>query len=207
MTAAPEVKAAVHDYRARGFWCVPIDSGSKGITRDEWQNLRIVDAEVDNYWNPETIVEIRSTGAQTVVAPSTHPSGDRYTWHSRNNPAEVDGAELADFVARVASCALLAKKWPSAGTRHDAANALAGLLVKRWPVQDVEQFMRALMDAVGHHRADYIGAVKDAKAKLNQGRNVTGGPRLAELEGRSMSAQVRQFIRECVARRQIGDSR
>ncbi len=31
--------------------------------------------------------------------------------------------------------------------------------------------------------------------------------RFAELEGRSMSSQVRQFIRECVARRQIGDSR
>src|SRR5215475_3888343 len=29
-----------------------------------------------------TIVELRATGGQTVVAPSRHPDGDHYLWHS-----------------------------------------------------------------------------------------------------------------------------
>jgi hypothetical protein len=76
------------------------------------------------------IVEIRSTGCQTVVAPSVHPSGERYEWAKGDlNPAQVDADTLRRSVARLAACSLLARHWPQ-GRRHDAALALAGALFR-----------------------------------------------------------------------------
>lgn len=40
-----------------------------------------------------TVVELRSTGCQTVVGPSIHPSGEKYT-RLEGKPAEVDANEL-----------------------------------------------------------------------------------------------------------------
>jgi hypothetical protein len=49
-----------------------------------------------------TLVELRSTGRQTVVAPSSHPEdGDRYTWHP-GEIREIVGERLEGFVKDVA---------------------------------------------------------------------------------------------------------
>ena len=59
-----------------------------------------------------TLVELRSTGHQTVVAPSIHPvDGDRYLWHP-GEICEIDGEVLAGFVLDVAVAALLALNRP-----------------------------------------------------------------------------------------------
>lgn len=47
------------------------------------------------------IVELRSTGAQTLVGPSVHPSGEEYD-HLDGVPPTVDGADLAARVAALA---------------------------------------------------------------------------------------------------------
>jgi putative DNA primase/helicase len=49
------------------------------------------------------IVELRSTGLQTVVPPSTHESGEPITWETEGaEPAEVDPGVLAEIVKRLA---------------------------------------------------------------------------------------------------------
>ncbi|MCZ6836985.1 MAG: bifunctional DNA primase/polymerase [Planctomycetota bacterium] len=49
-----------------------------------------------------TIVEIRSTGCQTVFPPSTHPSGEAIEWvDSDVEPTEVDAGFLIDAVERL----------------------------------------------------------------------------------------------------------
>jgi Bifunctional DNA primase/polymerase, N-terminal len=59
-----------------------------------------------------TLVELRCTGHQTVVAPSIHPvDGDRYLWHP-GEICEIDGEVLAGFVLDVAVAALLALNRP-----------------------------------------------------------------------------------------------
>jgi len=59
-----------------------------------------------------TLVELRSTGHQTVVAPSIHPvDGDRYMWH-QGEICEIDGEVLAGLVLDVAVAALLALNRP-----------------------------------------------------------------------------------------------
>jgi hypothetical protein len=58
------------------------------------------------------LVELRSTGHQTVVAPSIHPvDGDRYMWH-QGEICEIDGEVLAGLVLDVAIAALLALNRP-----------------------------------------------------------------------------------------------
>ena len=44
------------------------------------------------------LVELRSTGRQTLVEPSTHPDGDGYVWHSESGlkMAEVPASELRE---------------------------------------------------------------------------------------------------------------
>jgi hypothetical protein len=51
------------------------------------------------------IVELRSTGAQTVVGPSIHPSGESYD-PVEGEPAAIDHAELAAAVAALAEAVL-----------------------------------------------------------------------------------------------------
>jgi hypothetical protein len=50
----------------------------------------------------ESIVELRSTGAQTLVGPSVHPSGETYD-PLDGEPAQVDAAHLAACVAALAA--------------------------------------------------------------------------------------------------------
>ena len=57
-----------------------------------------------------SIVEIRSTGGQTLVGPSVHPSGEPYE-HLDGVPPQVDGAELAAQVAALAA-AVVARRHP-----------------------------------------------------------------------------------------------
>lgn len=54
------------------------------------------------------LVELRSTGQQTVVPPSIHTSGEPIRWECEGEPAAVSGEELRSAVARLAACVLLA---------------------------------------------------------------------------------------------------
>lgn len=57
------------------------------------------------------IVELRSTGAQTVVGPSLHPSGERYT-ELDGDPAGVDAADLQAAVERLKQAVMLERHGP-----------------------------------------------------------------------------------------------
>src|SRR5262249_46448314 len=93
------------------------------------------------------IVELRSTGGQTVVAPSVHPSGDSYIWHGELKPTKIDVAALRKAVSRVAACALITRYWPN-GARHDATLALAGTLFRNgWTRAEVDGFILAAASA------------------------------------------------------------
>ncbi len=156
---------AARAYTAHGYRCVPIPLRRKGPIIEEWQNLRLdeadlpqhfgrrgniglllgepsgwlVDVDLDcpeaielapqflpptptitgrvsapnsHWWyivpgavtkkhhfpgTKEMIVEIRSTGTQTVVGPSVHPSGEAYEW-LEGEPAKVEHEVLAKAV-------------------------------------------------------------------------------------------------------------
>jgi putative DNA primase/helicase len=72
------------------------------------------------------LLELRSTGCQTIVAPSVHPDGERVVWHeSGSEPVKVSAGELAARVRELATATLIARHIPPVGGRHDYALALS----------------------------------------------------------------------------------
>jgi hypothetical protein len=89
-----------------------------------------------------TLVELRSTGHQTVVAPSIHPvDGDRYLWHP-GEICEMDGEVLAGLVLDVAVAALLALNRPL-GSREWFLVHASGYLNPRVGRERAEAILRA----------------------------------------------------------------
>ncbi len=76
------------------------------------------------------LLELRSSGAQTVFPPSVHVSGEPIEWEDEREPLEIEAQELEQLVALVAAATLLARAWPAAGSRHEASLALAGGLLR-----------------------------------------------------------------------------
>ena len=115
-----------------------------------------------------TLVELRSTGRQTAVAPSVHPDGDRYLWHS-GKICSIDGAELAQLVQDVAIATLLALHWPEGSRQHFALHA-AGYLGRHMEHERVEAIMEAAAAAVEDEEitSKRMRAVHDTLDKLNK---------------------------------------
>ncbi len=130
------------------------------------------------------IVELRSTGLQTVVEPSIHPSGERYIWQGELMPAHVDAGTLQRAVAQLAACSLIARHWPK-GRRHDAALALAGALFRNgWTRAGVELFTLSAAKTAGDEEIeDRKRAIADTEERIRVGERVTGLPTLSEFVG------------------------
>ncbi len=131
------------------------------------------------------LVELRSTGMQTVVPPSIHPSGERIEFERDGEPAEVMGEDLERSVSRVAAASLIARQWPKQGSRHQAALALAGGLLRAgWTVEETVAFVRAVVQAAGDEEVeDRVEAVISTSTRLEEGGDATGWPQLVELIG------------------------
>lgn len=156
-------------------------------------------------------IELRSTGAQTAIAPSTHPSGDTYRWEAdawggEAGPAVVNGRKLAVQVALMGLATQLIEVWPTQGGRHDAYLALAGGLLRYgegephpyWK-NNAGVLIRALADATldedgGEAReAEVIGTTV---RRISQGSNVAGFGKLAEMLGDAEVSQIRHLVAE-----------
>jgi hypothetical protein len=102
------------------------------------------------------LVELRSTGLQTLVAPSEHPSGNRYMWHSESGLeiAEIDAADLTRRVRQLATAPLIARHVPAIGGRHDFAMSVAGFLLRPGRLEDgtVLKIMQAAWHAAWSSR-------------------------------------------------------
>ena len=77
-----------------------------------------------------SLLEVRSTGQQTIVPPSVHPSGERVRWELDGKPAHVESALLVASVGRLAAATLFARHWSAEGQRHEATLALSGMLLR-----------------------------------------------------------------------------
>src|SRR3989454_7153550 len=146
-----------------------------------------------------TLVELRSTGAQTIFPGSVHEGGKAITWDEDGKPAAIDGATLRRAVAELAVACLLARHWPAKGHRHDAALAAAGLLVRGGlnEVRAAQIVYHAALAAGDDEAADRKQDVVTTVAKLAAGEPVTGRPTLAETlrgDGVKVVATVRRWL-------------
>jgi putative DNA primase/helicase len=150
----------------------------------------------------ETLLELRSTGGQTLVPPSTHPDGDEYVWNGSLDPTSIDGDDLVRRVHRLGAACLLTQHWPAPpepgkhGCRHDVANALAGMLVRGgWPDEHVEKFVSIVAEAAGDEEAKSRAKAALATAKkIEMGGKATGGPALVKLLGADVVEHVRDWL-------------
>jgi len=143
--------------------------------------------------NRQCLVELRcrksddTAGLQTVVPPSTHPSGERIEFEPGFDgaPANLDAEVLERAVARVGAASLLARHWPAEGARNEAFIALAGALARAgWSEDDAVSFHRALYRALWKRGADLHQAAAEVRStyqKHASGAQTTGLRRLSEL--------------------------
>ena len=142
------------------------------------------------------LVELRSTGTQTLFPPSVHPSGETILWNKNGNPAEVDADDLVENCGDLAAACLLVQRWPAEGSRQDTALALAGALLRAgWDVTSAEWFIDIVAEAAGDDEVDdRIRALVDTKSKIDEGSPVTGLPRLGELLGDETTRLVGKWL-------------
>jgi putative DNA primase/helicase len=171
-----------------------------------WLYLVTTPVETEKFSDPTALddekgmlVELRSTGAQTVFPGSVHESGEPIDWDEDGAQARGDGATLRRAVATLAGACLLARHWPAQGRRHEAALAAAGLLVRGGleATQAEHLVYQAALaagdDEAGARRRDVTTTV----AKVMAGEPVTGGPTLAELlrgDGTKVVAALRKWL-------------
>ena len=142
------------------------------------------------------LIELRSNRHQTLVPPSVHPSGEVLRWELQGAPARVSGDALQAAAARVAAISLLARHWPERGSRHEAALALAGLLLRAgWREEEAMRFVSTVAQIAGDE--EYRARAADVRAtaqRLTADRTATGRPRLAELVGKEVVDRTSEWL-------------
>jgi KaiC/GvpD/RAD55 family RecA-like ATPase len=128
------------------------------------------------------IVELRSTGRQTVFPPSIHPNGEKYQWVNNLEPVTLAPDDLKRRVSMLAAAVLLAWHWPSQGTRQEASMALAGTLLKHgFTIEETRTFLEAVCTAAQDEEVGMrLAQVKNTSQKSDK-EPITGIPKLKEL--------------------------
>jgi P4 family phage/plasmid primase-like protien len=124
-------------------------------------------------------------GLQTVVPPSTHPSGERIRFAATpGKPVQVDADSLSTATRQLAATALLARHWPAEGQRNEGFLALAGTFAQASLPQNL-----AVKVAQGIYNVLWGGAanvnqaereVEQTYSKHTNGQATTGYTRLTE---------------------------
>lgn len=146
--------------------------------------------------NGNCLVELRSTGQQTLIPPSIHPNGQRLRWEATGEPARVEPETLCNAVAKVAAGALLARHWSGEGQRHDMANAVAGMVLRAgWSVDETTLFVEAVAEAAGDEEfLERARGVVSTATQLEKGGAATGAPTLASIVGDDVVTRLRLFL-------------
>lgn len=139
----------------------------------------------------KTLLELRPDSShQTVFPPSCHPSGEVITWApNADHPFEVDADELRTAFYHLALATVACRHWPAEGSRHDAANAWSGGLLRAgWSVKEVETFIRAVATVAGDEDVD--GRVKVVEATDTRLKKSADDPKLKKPTGWTTLARI-----------------
>jgi hypothetical protein len=142
------------------------------------------------------ILELRSDKHMTVVPPSIHESGEQIEWECFEQVGELLVEDLEAAVDVVAAATLLARHWPSQGSRQDAALALSGGLCRAgWDVERIEKFVEAVSTAAGDEEAaKRVETVRRTHEKIEAGEEATGWPTLGKLIGDEVVQRVTTWL-------------
>jgi len=163
-----------------------------------WYRANPVPPQTERYKDTDgtTLIELRSTGGQTVVPPSVHPGGEPLIWEADGEPAAVSAEALDSAVRQIATAALIARHWPH-GSRHDTALALAGSLLRHgYTLEHAMHFIRAVCDVAGDEETHArLRDVADTAGRLTANKSATGIPTLNQLLGGTVMEKVVAWLR------------
>jgi hypothetical protein len=140
------------------------------------------------------LLELRSTGQQTVFPGSVHESGEPIDWTDEHSLAAVDPKEIVEKVRHLAAASLILKRW--SGARDDLATALIGALLRSgWSSADANAFIHAIADEAGDEelRQRLKGEALSRSLESRTG-HVPGWPRVAELLGKADADRLRSWL-------------
>jgi hypothetical protein len=144
------------------------------------------------------IIEVRSTGSQSVLPPSIHPDGDRFEINNDVPFKSLTRRELERKVNLIASASLLARNYPESGGRHDFIHAVTGsLLWEGWKPEPVREFMTAVLDAADpkeDDRAQRDRTVENTIEHFNRGNRIAGWRTLSQWMSGEHLKNVRTWL-------------
>ncbi len=137
------------------------------------------------------LVELRSTGAQTVFPGSIHETGEVIEWSNDGDPTLVNADALVHIVQRIAAGTALVPFWGE-GARHELSLALAGALLRAgWNATEAGDFIEGVAQTAGDKEAHKRRADVESTAQKLAARDlVVGLPKLSELLGDKTTVQA-----------------
>lgn len=141
------------------------------------------------------LLEVRSTGTQSLIPPSQHPSGDLYRNERHNRAAAtISPDELYLAAERTAAAALFARYWQ--GGRHVKSLALSGALLHAgWDGDDAIEFVECVAQAaLDDELEDRSRAAQDSVNRFSKGERTTGWPVLSSHFDESVIAQAHRWL-------------
>jgi hypothetical protein len=145
----------------------------------------------------QMLIEVRSTGAQTVIPPSIHPSGEPIEWEHDGTPLTMDLADYMRAVHMTAIATLFGRHWPS-GARHEFAGHLAGFLCRLGfsATETAKIVGTAAKAGKDEESADRERIARDTARKHEEGTRTTGAPKIIDAlpEGKALVAKVYSWL-------------
>lgn len=148
--------------------------------------------------NEGKIVEIRSTGSQSVLPPSMHPDRERYEINRDLAFAPMSKSELERRVSHVAAAAVLLRNFPGEGARHDFIHSLTGALMwSGWTEESTTEFMGAILKCIyaeDDEPGDRTLTVKNTIQHFQKGDRIAGWRSLAQFLPQEHLKLLREWL-------------
>lgn len=153
----------------------------RGVTTSK---RRLSDRELDEEAQKKaTIVEIRSTGSQSVLPPSIHDEDrDRYEINHDVPFKDISRAELERLCDEIAAASLLVRHYPGKGSQHDFIHTVTGSLMwSGWHETRVRKFMTAVLAVADDREEDQRQrTIENTIDHFKQGNRIAGWNTLTE---------------------------
>lgn len=168
----------------------------KDANFEKFNNPFLVSSKVEAERKAACIVELRTgDGKQTIFPGSTHESGESIIWQSSGEPLQIDAPTLRRAVALLASACLISTFWRE-GIRNELNLALSGALLRNgFSLSETKNFIQAVGAAANDEEiSDRLKAIDATARKLENGENVFGLPKFAELTDKKLVETVCKWL-------------
>lgn len=160
---------------------------------------RVMGAKTKKWQTQElgTIVEIRSTGAQSVIPPSRHPEGGMYFTNEDIDFTPLTKMDIERYCDEIAVAAVFTHFYPASGSRHDYVHAMTGALCHaEWPTEKILRVIEAVLSVIQleeDQMSDRTNTVKNTIEKHQLGDRTKGFTSLEAWMSMPVIAAVRRW--------------